>query len=52
MYDIIKNILDHTWQTNTSEQQYIYTICGVVIIVMVVTVIDLTVNIFKSLVRR
>lgn len=41
MYDIISGIIAHTWQSNyTSDQQYIYYICGAVIIVFSVAFID------------
>lgn len=41
MYDIISGIIAHTWQSNyTSDQQYIYYICGAVIIVFAVAFID------------
>ena len=42
MYDIIKNLINHTWQSNyTSDQQYIYYIAGTVIILFVVWVFDI-----------
>lgn len=48
MYDIIKNIIDHTWVTqSTSDQQYVYYICGALIIVFAVVVIDLIYRIFS-----
>lgn len=39
MYDLIAEIIDHSWNTtnyNTTEQQYIYSICGVIIIIVLV----------------
>lgn len=48
MYAIIENIINHTWQSNyTSDQQYIYYICGALIIVITVVVIDLIYRIFS-----
>lgn len=42
MYDIIYSMIDHSWQSNyTSDQQYIYYICGALIIVLTVVFIDL-----------
>lgn len=48
MYDIIKNIIDHSWiTTNAGDQQYIYYICGALIIVITAVVIDLIYRIFS-----
>lgn len=48
MYDIITNIIDHTWQSNyNGDQQYIYYICGALIIVITAVVIDLIYRIFS-----
>lgn len=42
MYDLIENLISHTWQSNYSgDQQYIYYIAGTVIVLMVVMVFDL-----------
>lgn len=41
MYDIISNIIDHAWVTNSSEQQYIYYICGALIVILTCVIIDL-----------
>lgn len=41
MYDLISRLIDHSWTTNTSEQQYIYFISGALIIVLTVVIIDL-----------
>lgn len=44
MYDIIKNIIDHVWDTtagaSSTEQQYLFFISGAVIIILVVWVLD------------
>ena len=48
MYDIIENIIGHNWQSNyTSDQQYIYYICGALIMVMFAVIIDLTYRVFR-----
>lgn len=47
MYNLINNIISHTWQTNTTEQQYIYYICGALIIMFSCVVIDLIYRIFR-----
>lgn len=41
MYDLISNLIDHNWVTNSSEQQYIYYISGALIIILTVVIIDL-----------
>lgn len=49
MYDIISNIIDHNWITSgAGEQQYIYYICGALIIILTVIFIDLVYRIFSS----
>ena len=48
MYDIISNIINHNWITqNAGDQQYIYYICGAVIIILLVTTIDLVYRVFR-----
>lgn len=48
MYDIIKNIIDHSWiSNNAGDQQYVYYICGALIIVITAVVIDLIYRIFS-----
>lgn len=46
MYDIIASIIDHSWSTGTSEQQYIYYTCCALIIVLTAVLIDMVVRIF------
>lgn len=42
MYDIISDIINHTWITQSSgEQQYIYYICGALIVILSCVFIDL-----------
>lgn len=52
MYDIISQIIDHTWQTNTSEQQYIYYTCCALILVLVVVFIDIIKQVFAQFMRK
>ena len=48
MYDIIKNIIDHSWVTqNAGDQQYIYYIVGALIIVLSCVFIDLIYRVFR-----
>lgn len=48
MYDIIESLISHSWQNNyTGDQQYIYYICGAVIILFFVVLVDL----FKEFIR-
>lgn len=48
MYDIVNNIIEHTYQSNYSgEQQYVYYICGALIVILTVTFIDLIYRIFR-----
>lgn len=47
MYDLISGIIDHSWSTGSSEQQYIYYICGALIIIFSVVVIDLIYRVFS-----
>lgn len=46
MYNIINNIISHTWVTNDSAQQYVYVICGVVIVILVVSFMDIIRQLF------
>lgn len=50
MYNIIQQIINHTWQSTgaTGDQQYIYYICGSLIIVLVSVIIDLVYRTFRS----
>lgn len=46
MYDIIAQIISHTWETSNSAQQYIFYICGALIIVFSAVFLDMVVRIF------
>ena len=53
MYDIIAEIIDHVWQSNyTSEQGYIYYICGALIIVLTAVFIDMVYKIIYSVTHK
>ena len=42
LYEIVRNMIDHTWVTTSQgDQQYIYYICGAIIILVTVVLIDL-----------
>lgn len=48
MYDIIKAIISHDWITqNAGDQQYIYYICGALIVIFTAVIIDLIYRIFS-----
>lgn len=47
MYDIIENLINHNWVTGTSEQQYIYYICGSLIILFTCVIIDMVYRVFS-----
>lgn len=51
MYQIIQQIISHTWVTTSSEQQYIYYICGALICLFSVVVIDIVRDIFSAICR-
>lgn len=47
MYDIIYQIIGHAWATGTSEQQYIYYICGALIIILTCVFVDMVYRVFS-----
>lgn len=48
MYDLISQIIDHSWITQgANEQQYIYYTCCCLIIIFCVVFIDLIYRIFS-----
>ncbi len=47
MYNLIEQMIDHNWVTGSSDQQYIYYICGALIILFTVSVIDMVYRIFR-----
>ena len=51
MYQIITQIINHAWTTNSSDQQYIYYICGALICLFSVVIIDIVRDIFSAICR-
>lgn len=48
MYDIVSGIIDHSWNTQYSgDQQYIYYICGALIIILTCVFVDLVYRVFR-----
>lgn len=51
MYDVIYNIISHAWQTSNSssstEQQIIFYICGVLIVILTVVFLDTIKDVFR-----
>lgn len=47
MYEIIRNIIDHDWVTGSNDQQYIYYICGCLIVIFTCVFIDLIYRVFS-----
>ena len=48
MYNVINNIIGHTWVTQgANEQQYIYYACCSLIIILTVVIIDLIYRVFR-----
>lgn len=49
MYDIIQGIIDHTYQSNYGgDQQYIYYICAILIVILTVVFVDVIRDIIRS----
>lgn len=47
MYDLIYDIIGHSWTTGTSEQQYVYFTCAALIIVLTVVFLDMIYRTFS-----
>lgn len=50
MYEIIRQIINHTWVTGSTasgDQQYIYYICGALILTLTAVFIDLVYRVFR-----
>ena len=45
MYDIIYQIIGHTWEQTNNMQQYIVYVCSALIIVLTVVFIDMVIRI-------
>ncbi len=53
MFDIIRDIIAHTWESNyNGDQSYIYYICGALIVVFSCVFIDLVYRVFSHFWRR
>lgn len=48
MYDVVSNIIGHEWlASGGGEQQFIYYVCGFLIIMLTITFIDLIYRVFR-----
>lgn len=47
MYNIIEQIINHSWTTGNNDQSYIYYICGSLIVILTVVFIDLIYRVFS-----
>lgn len=53
MYDLISNLINHTWITQGSgEQQYVYYIAGTVIIMLVAVLVDLVYRLIRGFFKK
>lgn len=51
MYNIISQIIDHVWTTGSNDQQYIYYICGALIIILTCVFVDMVYRVFSHIWR-
>lgn len=51
MYQIIQQIINHSWTTGSNDQQYIYYICGALIVIFAVVFIDMIRDVFRGFFR-
>ena len=52
MYDLIDQIINHNWVTQgANEQQYLYFVCGAMILILTVSFIDVIRDIFSGFFR-
>lgn len=51
MYQIVEQIINHNWVTGSSDQQYIYYICGALIVLFAVVFIDMIRDVFRGFFR-
>lgn len=48
MYQVIENIIAHSWQSSyNGDQQYIYYICGALIVIFSMVFVDLVYRVFS-----
>lgn len=52
LYDLVSQIINHSWVTSSGEQQYIYAISGVLCIVLPVLFVDMFYRLFRSIFRK
>lgn len=52
MYEIVSNIINHNWTQGDSAQQYVYYICGALILVLTAVFIDAVIRVFTNFWRR
>lgn len=52
MYDIISQIVDHSWTQGGSEQQYIYYTCCSLIVVLTAVFVDMVYRVFSHFWRK
>lgn len=48
MYNIVSQIIDHSWYQGGNDQQYIYYICGAIIIMLTAIFIDIIYRVFRG----
>ncbi len=51
MYDLINELMGHTWTTGDSSQQYVYYIAGALIIVLTAVILDTVCRVFYHYLR-
>ena len=52
MYDLISGIIDHSWATGDSMQQYIMYVCCVMIPLLTVVFVDAVRSVFRGFMGR
>lgn len=46
MYDLISGLIDHIYSTGDSAQQYVFYICGALILMLTASVLDVVYRVF------
>ncbi len=53
MYDLINQIINHSWVSQgAGEQQYIYAIAGILICLLVVFFVDIFYRLFRAIFKK
>lgn len=53
MYDLINNLISHSWITQgANEQQYVYYITGALIIILTSVLVDMIYRLIRSFWRK